>query len=135
MNDFDKFAYFLRSPEYPFIVDVDGILIAARSGKPLCGKLLRVDLVDGQSYEAIDKTGAPWSLIMVKRTAVLSPFNLRNQPTKLELIRWFNGRENKPADEVDYSEKSLSSKSRDRILSEIVDRLLDAEKRNASRRA
>jgi len=60
-------------------------------------------------------------------SGILSPFNFRKPRTKLELIRWFNARENKPAEEVEYPETSLSSKRRDRIIAEIADRLLDAE--------
>ncbi|GAA4454289.1 hypothetical protein GCM10023156_26500 [Novipirellula rosea] len=66
--------------------------------------------------------------------AVLSPFTFKNQPTKLKIIRWFNDRKNQPAGEIEYSEKSIGSKRLDRSIAEIADRLLDAEKRNASRR-
>ncbi|KAA1258023.1 hypothetical protein LF1_05140 [Rubripirellula obstinata] len=132
MNDFDEFAHFFRKPKYPVIVDIEGVLVAAKSVRPLCTKLLRLDLVEKQSYDAIDKTGESWTLVVMRGNAVLSPINFKKQPTKLELIRWFNNRKNKTADEVEYSEKSLSSKKRDRIIAEIADRLLDAEKRNAS---
>ncbi len=135
MNDFDEFAHFFRKPKYPVIVDIEGVLVAAESARPLYTKLLRLDLVEKQSYEAIDRTGESWTLIVMQGKAVLSPINFKKQPTKLELIRWFNNRKNRPADDVHYSEKSLSSKKRERIITEIADRLIDADKRSASNRA
>ncbi|EMI52469.1 hypothetical protein [Rhodopirellula sallentina] len=134
MNDFDELVHFFRKPKYPVIVDIEGVLVAAKSVRLLYTKLLRLDLVEKQSYEAIEKTGEPWTLIVMQRKAVLSPINFKKQPTKLELIRRFNNRKNKPADDVDYSEKSVSSKKRERIITEIADRLIDADKRNASNR-
>ncbi|TWT52261.1 hypothetical protein [Allorhodopirellula solitaria] len=134
MNDFCKLSYFFRSPKYPVIVDVDGALVVARSAKSLYLRLVRFDLVEKKSYDALDKTGEAWALVISQETGVLAPLNFSKPRTKLELIRWFNNRKNKPADEVAYPEKSLSSKKRDRIVAEIADRLADAEKRNASRR-
>tara|TARA_R110002167_G_scaffold143308_1_gene332559 strand:+ start:114 stop:521 length:408 start_codon:yes stop_codon:yes gene_type:complete len=134
MTSFDELAYFLRAPKYPVIIEIDGVLVAAKSVRPLYEKLSRLDIVEKQHYSAIDRTGEPWTFVVMQGKAVLSPFNFKKQPTKLQIIRWFNNRKNKPADEVEYSEKSLGSKRLDRIIAEIVDRLIDAEKRNVSRR-
>ena len=76
----------------------------------------------------MDGTGESWTFMVMKGKAVLSPFNLEKQRTKLNLIRWFNGRRNRDAEEVEYSEQSLSSKKRDLIIAEFADRLWDAEK-------
>ncbi|WP_442511870.1 hypothetical protein SH528x_003616 [Novipirellula sp. SH528] len=134
MTSFDELAYFLRAPKYPVIIEIDGVLLAAKSARKLFEKLLPLDIVEKQHYSAIDRTGEPWTFVVIQGKAVLSPFTLKNRPTKLKIIRWFNNRANKPANEVEYSEKSLSSKRLDRIIAEIADRLFDAEKRNASRR-
>lgn len=128
MTSFDELSYFLRNPKYPVIVDVEGVLVAAKSVKALISKLSQIDLVENSSYNAIDGTGESWTLLVIDRAAVLSPINFEKQRTKLSLIRWFNNRKNKPANEVDFSEKSLSSKKRDRIIAEIVDRLIDADR-------
>lgn len=94
--------------------------------------LSRLDIVENESYKTIDRTGEGWIFIVVDGNGVLSPLSFAKPRTKLELIRWFNNRKNRPA-EVEYSEKSVSSKRRDRIIAEIADGLLDAEKQIASR--
>lgn len=133
MNHLKKITYFFSKPKYPVIVDLDGVLVAAKSARSLFGKLQRHELVEQQSYEAFDKTGESWSLMVVQSEAVLAPFNFTKRPTKLELIRWFNNRKNKPAGEADFPEKSFSNLKRDRILLEIADRLIEVDKRNRSR--
>lgn len=95
MNDFSEFAHLFRKPSDPVIVDIDGVLVA----------------------------GETWTFVVMESRAVLSPLSFDN-PTKLQLVRWYNNRANKSADDVDYSEKSLSSKRRDRIVPEIANRLL-----------
>ncbi len=134
MASFDKLSYFLRAPAYPVIVDIDGVLVAAKSAKTLYEKLSPLELVEKKNYSSIDRTGDPWIFVVMDGTAVLSPFTFEKPRTKLDLIRWFNHRKNKPVDEVEYSEKSLSSKRRDFIIAEIADRLLDAQKRSEARR-
>ena len=129
MTNFDNLSYLFREPEYPVIVEIGDELFAAKSVKPLYEKLSRLDIAEDKAYEAIDATGETWIFMLTQGVAILSPINFKKEPSKLELIRWFNSRKNKPSDEVEYSEKSLSSKRRDRIIAEIADRLLDAEKR------
>ncbi len=133
MNSFDQLSYLLRKPKYPVIVDIEGVLVAAQSARSLFEKLSRLDIVENKSYKSIDRTGEGWIFMVVGGNGVLSPFSFAKQRTKLDLIRWFNNRKNKLAEEREYSEKSVSSKRRDRIIGEIAGRLLDAEKRVASR--
>ncbi len=133
MESFEQLLYFFRTPKYPVIVDIEGVLVAAKSVRPLYKRLSKLDIVENKSYNAMDATGENWSFIVVDGRGVLSPINFKKPQTKLELIRWFNNRKNKPAEEVEYSEKSVSSKKRDRIIAEIAGRLLDAEKQLASR--
>lgn len=128
MTSFNELSHLFRNPSYPVIVEIDGNLVAAKSIRKLCEQLLRFDLVERKSYNAIDTTGEAWTLIVMEGKAVLSPIAFPKQRTKLELIRWFNDRKNKPADEIEYSEKSLSSKRLDRIVAELADRIVDAGK-------
>ncbi|GAA5505284.1 hypothetical protein [Novipirellula caenicola] len=134
MTNFVELVYFLRAPKYPVIIDIDGVLLAAKSAKPLYKKLSQLDIVEKQHYDAIDRTGEPWTFNVMQGKGILSPFTFKNPPTKLKIIRWFNNRKNKPANEVNYSEKSLSSKKRDLIIAEIADRLLEAEKLTSQHR-
>lgn len=133
MTSIHELSHLFPNPRYPVIVEIDGNLVAAKSLRKLGEQLLHFDLVESQSYDAIDKTGESWALMVIENKAVLSPFTFTKQRSKLELIRSFNNRKNKPADEVEYSEKSLSSKRLDRIIAEIADRLIDAGKRKTSR--
>ena len=134
MKSFDELTCLFRSPQFPVIIEIEGVLVAAKSLRPLYERLSRLDIVERKAYISIDRTGEAWTFILMDGMGVLTPITFRKQPTKLELIRWFNNRKNKPANEVEYSEKSLSSKRLDFIVGEIADRLLNAEKRNARRR-
>jgi hypothetical protein len=129
---FERLSYFFRRPKYPVIVDIEGALVAAKSARQLYKRLSQLGIVEGESYNALDASGEGWTFLLLDGNGVLSPINFEKQRTKLELIRWFNNRKNKPAGELEYPEKSLSSKRRDRIIVEISDRLLDAERRNGS---
>lgn len=135
MASFSELTYLFREPQYPVIVEVDEELFAANSARPLYERLSQLDIAEEKAYHAIDGTGEPWSFLVVKDEGILSPLNFKKEPSKLKLVRWFNHRKNKPSDEVEYSEKSLSSKRRDRIIAEIADRLIEVEKQNASARS
>lgn len=128
MATIHQLSHLFRHPQYPVIVDIDGNLVAAKSPIELGKQLFQFDLVEKQSYDAIEKTGTPWVLMVVENNAVLSPLTMTKPLSKLKLIRLFNNRKNKPADEIEFSEKSLSSKRLDRIITEIADRLIDAGK-------
>jgi hypothetical protein len=70
-------------------------------------------------YETIDASGEGFGLSVYEDCFALSPLVLKKKWTKLELIRLYNSRKNN-ADENNYSEKSLSAKRFDKILSDIA---------------
>ena len=111
MIDFTDFSCMFRNPKYPVVIDIDGTLVAAKSSKSLCNRLLQVDIAQGKSYQAFDKTSETWTFIVIDGNAVLSPLSFKRPITKLEIIRWFNNRENKLADEVAYSENPCPLKN------------------------
>jgi hypothetical protein len=70
------------------------------------------------SYDAIDQSGEGFGLYVYDDGFALSPLVMKKTWTKLELIQLYNGRKNK-ADESAYSEKSLSAKKVNQIVSDI----------------
>ena len=126
MSSFSEILYFLCGPRFPVIIDIDGVFVAARSGNLLNKSLLKQDIVVGESYDAIDATGESWTFDIKDGKAFMLPAFFSKKRTKLNIIRWFNDRKNKAVDEIEYSEKSLSSKKLTRIVDEIADRIIAA---------
>ena len=118
---------FFRKPKYPILCNVDGHLIGAKSDKTLAKELSALELKKDEQYDVIDSTGKGW--LLLTKHMVLSPLNFKKRRwTKLEVIRLFNDRTNKPdPDEKPYSEKSLSGKKHDRIFRDLVERLYDQQ--------
>jgi hypothetical protein len=107
-----------RRPIFPIIIEIDGLVISARSTQGLEKKLSSIALAAGRLYPGVDSTGGTWDLYV--DGMMLSPLTLRKRPTKKELIALVNGRTNKRPDEVPYPEKSLSKKTFERIFEELV---------------
>ena len=110
--------YMFRSPKYPLIIDIDGHVVAARSGQGLEKKLSSMELSPGRIYDAVDSTGQTWSLLWDSR--FLSPLTGKKRPTKLQLVKLVNGRKNRSKDEKRYSEKSLSAKTLEKVFDDLV---------------
>lgn len=111
--------YILRKPKFPIIINLDGHVIAA-TPQSLPKQLSQFELgVDG-SYDVIDQSGEGFGLYVSGDLLGVSPLVMKKTWTKLELIRLYNGRKNKTADEPAYSEKSLSAKKVQRIISDIA---------------
>lgn len=107
-----------RRPVFPIIIEIDGIVVSARSAQGLDKKLSGIALAAGRLYHGVDSTGATWDLYV--DGMMLSPLTLRKKPTKKELIALVNGRTNKRPDEMPYPEKSFSAKTFERIFEELV---------------
>jgi hypothetical protein len=107
-----------RRPVFPIIIEIDGIVVSARSAQGLENKLSQIALAAGRLYPVVDSTGATWDLYV--DGMILSPLTLRKKPTKKELIALVNGRTNKRPDEMPFPEKSLSAKTLGRIFEELV---------------
>lgn len=109
--------YILRAPKFPIIINLDGHVIAA-TPQSLPKQLSQFELgVDG-SYDVIDQSGEGFGLYVYEDSFAISPLVVKKKWTKMELIQLYNGRKNK-ADEPAYSEKSLSAKKVDRIISDL----------------
>ena len=91
--------YFLSRPLFPVICDLDNMLIAAKSHRKLDAEL------------------------------VVSPLTLKHRWTKKEIVRMFNDSTNARLSNMRYPERSLGNKRLDRIVAEIVEVILIAEKR------
>ncbi len=107
-----------RRPIFPIIIEIDGIVVSARSTQGLEKKLSKIALAAGRLYHGVDSTGATWDLYV--DGMMLSPLTLRKRPTKKELIALVNGRTNKSPDEMPYPEKSLSAKTFERLFEDLV---------------
>ena len=108
------------------MVDINGVLLAGDSPRAVYGQLSTLEIPEGTSFSAMDATGQVWSFVVLNRKGVLSPLTGEKPRTKLQLIQWFNRRMNKPDNEPPYPETSLSSKTRDRIIADIMAGLLAA---------
>ena len=114
-----KLAYLLRMPRFPVLGEIDGLVIAARSGAQLQKLIAGLDLSGRGSLDFVDSTAEGWSLR--PELMVVSPFTAHRRWTKRQVIEMFNRSRTAQQLGVAYSEKSLGSKRFDRILNEIVD--------------
>lgn len=114
-----------RRPVFPIIIEIDGLVISARSTQGLEKKLSRITLTPGRRYNGVDTTGGTWDLYV--DGMMLSPLTLRKRPTKKELIKLVNGRTNKTQDETPYPEKSLSAKTFEKVFEDLVNITARAE--------
>ena len=109
--------YVFRKPKFPIIINLDGHVIAATQ-QNLLTQLRQFELTLKTCYEAIDKSGEGFGLYVYDVCFAISPLVVKKKWTKVELIRLYNNRKNKVGEKI-YSEKSLSSKRFDKILSDI----------------
>ena len=116
--------YLFRVPVFPVITSIDGHVIGAVTPDDLGVELSKAQFVQEEIYDAVDSTGEGWSLLVKESIVFLSPLNMRKRWTKREIIKLFNERENTElAEGIQYSEKSLSAKRRDKIISDIAELL------------
>ena len=130
MNNDKTLSFAFRKPVLPILVDVNGHVIVAESGRALLQKLVTLDPTPGNDFYAVDAAGEGWSVHMFEESIVVSPLVWKKTWTKLELIRLCNERRNRPLDEKPYPETSLGSKKLSRIISDLARRLLEAERRH-----
>ena len=102
------------------VTNIEGHFIGAKTPKDLIRKLTKIQFDPDKSYGMVDFTGEGWSLYAPKM--VLSPLTLKKRWTKREIIKLFNERENiELAEGKKYSEKSLSAKRLNKIISDLVE--------------
>lgn len=115
-----ELQYLFRKPKFPMVANIEGQFIGAKTPKDFLNKLSQIQIDQDKSYNMVDINGEGWSLYVSKM--VISPLTIKKKWTKLEIIKLFNERDNlQLAYEKMYSEKSLSSKSLDKIISDLID--------------
>jgi len=116
-----KISFLFRRPVFPVILNLDGIVIGARSSKSLEKALRKIAVEPAKFYDMVDSTGEGWSLFAERM--IISPLTIKKRWFKKDVIGLYNNRKNTPGQDAKYSEKSLSSKRFDRIVNEIADLL------------
>jgi len=106
MTQVTELGYLFRKPAYPILVDVDGHLIAAKSGMALLRQLAGLSMQHETHYGAIDSSAEGWGLSVCEDgMAVVSPLTMKKRWTKLEVIRLYNSRKKRKWSDQPYSEK------------------------------
>jgi hypothetical protein len=108
-----------RKPVYPVILDVNGLIIGAKTLKQLEDDISEIHLPAGEHLPLIDSSGEGWSLAVDHM--VISPLTFKKKWTKKEIITLFNNSEMAKKTSKEYSFKSISAKRFDRIVLELVD--------------
>ncbi len=108
-----------RKPVFPVILEVNGIIIGAKTSKQLEDDLSEIRLPAGGHLPFIDSSGEGWSFTVDHMT--ISPITFKKKWTKKEVIALFNNSETAKMKNKEYSTKSISAKRFDRIVSELVD--------------
>ncbi len=106
---------------------VDGVMFGAKSSNALESQIEALGLASGKNYSLADASGEGWTL--VTEHMVVSPFAAKKRWTKREIILTFNTSENAQHSGTRYSDEFLSSKRLDRIVTEIVELISNANKR------
>jgi len=118
--------YLFRKPKYPVICNIDGYVIAAKSEKSLVKYLSEVELDLKRTYNLVDSTAEDW--VFSPEHMFVSPLTFKKKWSKKDVISIFNNRINSSSEEVQYSEKSLSSKRFEKVFGDIVDLLVNRRK-------
>ncbi len=114
-----ELQYLFRKPKFPLIISIEGYFIGAKTPADLLRKLPQAPVGNKEYYQAIDKMGEGWSFSPGQM--LLSPLALKKRWTKKQIISLFNQRTNKEdGQQEQYSEKSLSIKRLDRIITDLV---------------
>jgi len=111
--------YLFRKPRFPIIGSIEGYFIGAKTAEDFIEQLQRVPFQEKGLYNITDSGGEGWSF-SVEHMAI-SPLTSKKRWTKKEIISLFNQRKNKDVGQQElYSEKSISSKRLDRIMTDLV---------------
>lgn len=114
-------------PPFPVIWTADGYLAGAVNEEELQTTLENYTGKPGTIGNLIDITGKDWSII--PEHGGISPLTGRNRWKKIEIIELFNSSSLAEASALSYSTGSLSAKRLDRIITDIVQLIADANGR------
>ncbi len=116
-----RVLFIFNKPKFPLICNIDNNVFVVTE-RNIIEKFKNLNLEEDKLYEIFDCAGYPKNLNFIKGDIVIS-FAFRKKLKKIEIITLYNNRKNNQND-LPYSEKTLSSKRRDKILSDIIN-LLD----------
>jgi hypothetical protein len=112
-----ELQFIFRKPIFPMVCSIDGYFIGAKTKKHLEKELAKLELPSAQFYNLADFSGEGWTLHL----ETISPLTFHKRWTKKDIIQLFNGRTNlECGNGIKYSEKSLSSKKLDKIITDIA---------------
>lgn len=114
-----QLRFIFREPVFPMVANINGHFIGAATPADLLVALSRINLAKDKLYDMVDGTGEGWSLYVPKM--IISPLSVKKRWTKREVIKLFNERKNtETGGGRNYSEKSLSAKRLDKIISDLA---------------
>jgi hypothetical protein len=108
-----------RSPDFPLICDAGNVLLGAVSPQDFADQAATLNLPADANLPVVDASAEGW--VFNTEHVVVSPLTTKKRWTKKEVITLFNGSREAGKLGTQYSERSLSAKRFDRIITEIVE--------------
>lgn len=115
---------FFRSPEFPLICDAGHILLGAMMPSDFVEQIAGLDLPDDANFPIVDASSRGW--VFHTQSSIVSPFAAKKRWKKKEVIALFNASDAAQKLSTQYSERSLSAKRFDRIITDIVELIQSA---------
>ncbi len=113
-----------RSPKFPLICDAGDILLGAVSLNDFAEQVAILDLPAAANVPVVDAAAEGW--VFNTQHCVVSPLTTKKRWAKKEVISLFNASDAAEKLGTQYSERSLSAKRFDRIITEIVELIQSA---------
>ena len=114
-----KPTFLLRKPRLPILIDTGVALLAAKSWGACQRELANIAFADAAQGNVIDANGD--AFIFSPQRMIFSPGIVRRRWTKAAIIALYNGM--KRAEQPEYPATSLSNKSLETVISDIVELL------------
>ena len=118
--------FVFRRPKFPVICDVQGVLIGAQTPRKFSEVVGSIELPQGEQLPFIDAAAEGW--VLDTDHMIVSPLTFKKHWTKKEVIKMFNQSKTARQASLEYAARSLSSKRFDRVVGEIVELILSANK-------
>ena len=115
----------IREPKFPVICEA-GVLIGATSLHDFSSQVDQLILPPDRNLPLVDVSSEGW--VFNTKYRAVSPLTLKKHWTKKEVIAMYNGSDVARKLGGQYSERSLSAKRFDKILSDIVSLIRSANR-------